>query len=136
METLPGAVVVHDLSSQLIYIMLQKDVNERDTRNGFSSVSQILNGAQQPMFVVVDIRTNPDFPLASAVKAALEEGVYCHPMLQEWLVIGDNPLARVTEFLLKSATGRSNVRWFSTEAQLADYVALRQLEHTNETVVV
>jgi hypothetical protein len=43
-------------------------------------------------------------------------------MVREWLVIGNNWMARTIEGTLAKMTGKKNVRWFKTEADIFAYL--------------
>lgn len=109
---------------QGLKMIWQQKVDDADVRTAFRTIMRTLNDAQVPIVVVVDLRADPKFPL----RATLEEGrgPYKHPMLEEWLIIGSNWTARAIERTLTSLTGRKNVRWFNTEAEVMDYLSRKQ----------
>ena len=121
METLPTVAVEFHPDSRAIRMNWQNRVREQDVRIAFEKINLVLNGHGQPLYVVVDIRANPNFPLNATITGALF-GPFRNPLLQAWLIIGMNPLARIIERTLKSVTGRSNVFWFSDDAEVQAYL--------------
>jgi hypothetical protein len=95
--------------------------NVQDIRKAFSDITAHLSYDEQSLYVVVDISSNPRFPLFDTVIHCLT-GPFKHENLREWLVVGDSPAARQIESLLSRVTGRSNIRWFGTEAQAMAYL--------------
>jgi len=114
-------VVVKHLDSRTILMAWAKVVTHLDVKEAFKEVDAILNKAEQEMFVVVDISTNPNFPITATVTGALF-GPYRNPKLREWLIVGSNAMAHSIERTLANITGRSNVRWFTTQAEAYVYV--------------
>ena len=92
-----------------------------DVTDAFKDINHLLNISSEPLFVIVDIRSNPNFPLSATLNGALF-GPYRNPVLREWLIIGSNPLAHMIERILSEVTGRKNVRWFTTDADANAYV--------------
>lgn len=99
----------------------QHQVKYYDVRDAFRGIEAKLNTSTQPLYVVVDITRSPNFPLNATVGEAAA-GPYRNPNLVEWLIIGSNRGARMIEHLLSSITGRHNVRWFKTEAEVIAYL--------------
>jgi hypothetical protein len=99
----------------------QRQVIEQDVREAFQVINTCLNEADGQMWVMVDLLSNPNFPLGATIQGALC-GPYRNPKLREWLIIGSNPLARVIARTLAGVTGKSNVRWFDTEADGLAYL--------------
>lgn len=92
--------------------------NQRDVSDAFQQINAALEKAQSPLYVVVDLRANPAFPLQSTIFGALP--AYRHPMLHQWLIVGKNRAAQIIESTLSISTRRKNVLWFDTmEAALA-----------------
>lgn len=97
-------------------------VSDADVRNSFKQINNLLAAAKHPMFVVVDITADPNFPIAATLTGALF-GPYRNPNLREWLIIGSNTAAHFIERTLSGATGRVIVRWFENESEVEAYVA-------------
>lgn len=88
----------------------------------FREITRLLEKMGPGTYVIVDLLTNPKYPLTATINGALF-GPFRDPRLQAWLIVGvNNPLARMVEHTLKSVSGRSNVHWFDTEAQALAYI--------------
>ncbi len=98
----------------------QQQVAPADVVAAFQAITTALNASDQPMFVIVDLLSNPQFPLVTTIHEALTP--YRHPHLQEWLVVGSNWMAQAVEGALSKITKQKNVRWFSSEADAVDYL--------------
>jgi hypothetical protein len=107
-----------------VQMIWEHTVTPDDVSTAFRQVNQLLTASEIPLFVIVDIRNNPNFPVSTTVNSAIF-GPYRNPSLEEWLMLGTSPLARTIERILASVTGRGNVRWFSTEDEVSEYL-LRQ----------
>lgn len=122
METPNKTVHVEDFGEfPAVKMTWQREVNYPDLSDAFRQIEEKLNNSAQPLYVVVDITRNPNFPLNTTVAEAAA-GPYRNPKLVEWLVIGSNLGARMIERLLSSITGRHNVRWFKSEAEVIAYL--------------
>lgn len=122
METPSKTVHVEDFGEfPAVKMTWQREVNYPDLSDAFRKIEEKLNNSVQPLYVVVDITRNPNFPLNTTVAEAAA-GPYRNPKLVEWLVIGSNLGARMIERLLSSITGRHNVRWFKSEAEVTAYL--------------
>ncbi len=99
----------------------QRQVNAQDVERAFTAITDILKEASSPMYVVVDLLSNPNFPIGATLNAALF-GPYRNPKLKEWLIIGSNSMAQFIERTLASVTGHRNVRWFKTQEEVSAYL--------------
>ncbi len=88
----------------------------------FKQVNEILNASVLPMFVIVDIRSDPKFPVTATLSGALF-GPQSNKKLRGWLVIGTSVTARFIDRTLVGATGRSLVDWFDDDAQVDAFLA-------------
>ncbi|MBI1276689.1 MAG: hypothetical protein GC179_01040 [Anaerolineaceae bacterium] len=113
-------VITEQIDSNIIKMTWANKVNDNDVRKSFKEINQILNDSARPMFVMVNIMSDPQFPIGATLTSALF-GPYRHPRLQEWLIVGTNRTAQFIERTLAAATGNSNVRWFTDEAEAIDY---------------
>ena len=75
-----------------------------------------MDAADQPVHVLVDLRSNPNFPMRVTVMDVLE-GPARHCKMGDWLVIGANRLAKVIGSVVSRVTRRENIRWYDTEEQ-------------------
>lgn len=98
-------------------------VHGQDVQKAFRDLYNILNAAEEPIYVFVDLRERPNFPLADTLRGALD-GPFRHPKLKEWLVIGSSPMAHTIGRMLTSMTRRNNIKWFDTEAEAIDYLKI------------
>jgi hypothetical protein len=98
----------------------QHKVVDKDVITAFESITTALNNSKDPLYVVVDLLNNPNFPLMVTIQNALEP--YRHPQLQEWLIVGSNWMARTIEGTLSKITRHKNVRWFDTEDDALNYL--------------
>lgn len=92
-----------------------------DVKLAFAHVTHILNASHQPMYVIVDIRSNPKFPFASTLQGA-SFGPQISANFLGWLVIGTSLTARFIDHTLASMTGKFLVHWFQTEEQAASFI--------------
>jgi hypothetical protein len=99
----------------------QHDVVEADVAPAFAKISAALDASKRPMYVVVDLLSNPRFPIMTTVQEALAP--YRDPMLKEWLIVGSNWMAKAIESTLARITRHKNVRWFKTEAEALAYLS-------------
>ncbi|MCU0465554.1 MAG: hypothetical protein MUF38_13420 [Anaerolineae bacterium] len=97
---------------QALLMRWERDVRPGDTREAFRQLLQRLNQTATPLYVVVDIQSQPRFNLSETVGAALM-GPFSHDKLAEWLVVGSTPVARTISSTLSAFTNRKNIRWFN-----------------------
>ncbi|MBX3064138.1 MAG: STAS/SEC14 domain-containing protein [Anaerolineae bacterium] len=98
----------------------QHNVQTQDVYTAFHKIEMELRKSDQPLYVVVDLLSDPRFPLKATVDGARVS--YRHPRLAEWLIIGSNWLARAIERALASVTNKRNVRWFDSEDAALAYL--------------
>lgn len=98
----------------------QHDVVEADVAPAFAKISAALDATKRPLYVVVDLLSNPHFPIMTTVQEALVP--YRDPMLKEWLIVGSNWMAKAIESTLARITRHKNVRWFKTEVEALAYL--------------
>lgn len=102
-------------------------VRAEDVRPAFETIVAMLNSSSTPLAVLVDITSEPDFPLVETMTQALI-GPYQHANLSEWLIVGVTSKAHIIEEFLVKVTGRENVRWFDSESAALCY--LRKLNRS------
>jgi hypothetical protein len=117
----------------VIGMIWRKDVLDRDVQAAFVRINQYLNELPAPVYVLVDIRCSPHFPLITTIKGALS-GPFTHPHLLAWLIVGKNSMAQVIEHTLSTFTGRHNVLWFTDMASVSDYLIRAAAFAREETV--
>lgn len=96
-------------------------VDKDDVRTAFADMTQYLHEARRPLYVIVDLRKNPVFPLAETITACFW-GPFRHTMLAEWLVVGSSPPARTIGRTLVGISRRDNIRWLQTMEQAEEYL--------------
>lgn len=110
-----------DWNPCLIKMVWQRNVLPSDVRPAFKKITDYLDQNPEPVYVLVDITSNPKFPLAETMTHALV-GPQRHKNLAGWLVIGSNPMAKLIERFLVSVTGRHIIYWFEDEQSVYDYL--------------
>ena len=83
----------------------------------------ILREADEPQYIVIDVRNNPNIPLVETVNAVLA-GPWKHPKFAEWLVIGDNWNVRLVERMLCRIDSEQQVQWFTDDGEVLAYLDL------------
>jgi hypothetical protein len=104
-----------------LVMLWEHDIRTEDVQPAFDTITQHLNAADAPMYVLVDLLKDPQFPLLETISGALW-GPFRNPMLKEWLVIGSNNLAHVIARMLMNATRRNNIRWFKSYDEAKAYM--------------
>ncbi len=105
----------------------QRSIAPTDVRAAFQQIVAFMEESEQPVHVVVDITSNPRFPLLDTIYGALVP--FRHRNMGFWLIIGSNRLAYTIERSLVSLTGHAIVRWLETEEDaLVDLQAMSQAE--------
>lgn len=108
-----ATITVQPLSAHPHHVLMtwEQHILINDVREAFRSILQMLNEADHPVFVVVDIRSNPRFPVTQTIAEAIEP--YRHERAIGWLIVGHNLLARSIERVLAAITQRHVVTWFA-----------------------
>jgi hypothetical protein len=121
-------VVVEPLDDEpALRMTWQQNVTYTDLKQAFADIHKRLNESATPLYVIVDISSHPKFPLSATVAEAAA-GPYRNPKLIEWLVIGSDGMARLIANLLGALTGRRNVKWFQSEAEVLAYMEERRIK--------
>ncbi len=102
-------------------IIWRDSLKDAEVIDSFAEINNALAQADQPIFIVFDLTANPTYPLLTTVHEALP--AYRHDMVREWLIIGNNWMARTIEGTLAKMTGKKNVRWFKSEADVLAYLS-------------
>jgi hypothetical protein len=77
------------------------------------------------VYVVVDILSNPQFPMLETINEAMT--VQRNPKLGGWVVVGNSTLARLIATTLKNVSRRDNVRWFKDHDAAQHFLAERRV---------
>ena len=124
----PSTVHVEPVEGHNALSMIwQENVTKADVKAAFKAIEARLQTTESPLFVIVDITANPNFPLLETINAALF-GPYRHPRLKEWLIIGANRSAQMIERVLAGSVVRKNVRWFTNADEALVYLNETQNE--------
>ncbi len=99
----------------------QHHIERADLQPAFQQITAALQQSTCPLYVIVDLSHDPQFPIVDTMMGALR-GPFRHPQLAEWLVCGSNSSARMIGSLLTKATRRNNIRWFADEAEALAYL--------------
>src|SRR5262245_1565121 len=73
----------------------QGHVTTADVAIAFRRVADALDSADQPMYVIVDLLSNPQFPTMNAVHETLPS--LQNTRLKQWLVVGSSWMAKSLE---------------------------------------
>lgn len=82
----------------------------------FRDLQSYLDAARNPLPIVFDMSQCTRFSAPDALRGALF-GPFRHPLVDEWLIIGADALARNVGRVLTNVTGIDNIRWFFTHEQ-------------------
>ena len=104
----------------VLKIIWRNSLKDDEVIRSFGEINNALAQADQPIFVIFDLTANPTYPLLTTVHEALP--AYRNDMVRQWLLIGNNWMARTIEGTLTKMTGKKNVRWFKTEADVLAYL--------------
>ena len=118
---LPSVSVEPMQSAQALHMIWQKNVQKADVHAAFQRIQDELQSRNAPLYVIVDITSQPNFPMFETLNAAMS-GPYRNTLLKEWLVVGTNRVAQTIERVLAGSMGRDNVRWFTSEAEALAYL--------------
>jgi hypothetical protein len=119
---LTPTVRVESISPTIIKMSWDKIVRVPDVDQAYREINRLLNLAPRPIFVLVDISCNPQFPVGATIKGALL-GPHQNPKLQAWLVVGTSVIGHMIDHILTKVTRRKIVVWFNTETEALGYAA-------------
>lgn len=121
--TPPEPVTVTPFQGHPALVMYWPRVIERESiKTAFHKIVEALDTSEVPLYIIVDLQANPDFPMTDTIQGAYF-GPYRHANLAEWLVVNTNILGRMIGNTLASITRRHNIKWFDTMEE-----AVRHLE--------
>jgi hypothetical protein len=109
------------------WMIWDKQIAVADVAPAFKKLTAILDKAETPVHVLVDLRSDPAIPLSLTTTEALA-GPFRHRMMGEWLVIGKNWRAEVVADVVSKVGLRMNISWFETADD-----ALARLRELNVT---
>ena len=99
----------------------QHRIDPKDLQPVFQQITDRLNKTKTPLYVMIDLSNDPQFPIVDTMMSALR-GPFRHPQMAEWLVFGSNRSARMIGSLLTKATRRENIRWFNSEEEALSHL--------------
>lgn len=120
-------IVIKQIDEHRIDMIWPSSVSMEDVRSAFSEITSILNTNHLPMFIIVDIRANPKFPVSTTLASAYY-GPYRAANFREWLIIGTSTTARFIGATLNSITGKNLVCWFDDKDSAEKYLSDRMGE--------
>jgi hypothetical protein len=88
-------------------------IERESIKEAFRTLVTALDNTDAPLYILVDLHANPDFPMTETIQGAYF-GPFRHLYLAEWLVVNSNILGRMIGNTLASITRRDNIRWFDT----------------------
>lgn len=124
MTSLTVQIIPYEQDRRAVIMIWQREVIQTDVTVAFRDLVNRLDQSPEPLYVIVDLRADPRFPLMETFRGALN-GPFRHPRLAEWLVVGANSVARSIGSALMSITGRANIHWFSTFEEALVHLAAR-----------
>lgn len=123
-----ATVILEEVHPRLLKMVWQTRANSIDVRNTFEQICDYLGNTEDSVWIIVDITANPNMSLTSTVFPAMNAQKMAN--LEAWLVLGRNKTAEVIGRTLSSITGKKNIQWFETEAELKQYLAALNIDQT------
>lgn len=117
MESLPS-VRVSPVEGYHNAYWLQWDsvVKEMDIAPAFQKLTKLLDDASGLVYVIVDLRANPNMPVAATMQETMA-GPFRHENMGEWIVIGQNWRAEMIANVITKVGLRTNITWVKTEEE-------------------
>ena len=98
----------------------EKSPTVEDVHAAFDEINTVLNSASQKVWIVVDISSDPNFPLSATLPRASQ--AHRHENMGDWLVIGQNTIAKFIGATI-STLSSSKVIWFDSELAAIRHLA-------------
>lgn len=98
-------------------------VDRADVSPAFRQLTQALDESPDSLWIVVDLRQNPNLPLHETISSTLW-GPSRHDQLRGWLVLGSSSTAQLIGRTLTKITGRFNIQWFETMDQAIEHMQM------------
>jgi hypothetical protein len=96
-------------------------IERNSIKEAFRTIVEALDESDVPLYIIVDLSANPDFPMTETIQGAYF-GPFRHRLLAEWLVVNTNMLGRMIGNTLTSITRRHNIRWLDTMEDATAYL--------------
>ena len=90
-----------------------EEVSMTEVEHKFRELNDMLDEADRPVFIVVDIRRNQVMPVATTFANAVFRG-HRHPNLSAWLVVGTHAAAQKISNMLNNMSRQSKIQWFDS----------------------
>ena len=100
-------------------------VEEHDIAVAFRSIASTLKKSEYPIDVIVDISSNPHFPMQTVISEALS-GPFNYPHMGTWVVVGTSRAAHIVSNVLNRLSGQEKVFRFSTQEEALSHLAAHQ----------
>lgn len=108
------------------------EIDEHDIAVAFRAVASELRKAQQPIHVIVDISSNPRFPMQTVISETLG-GLFNQPQMGTWVVVGVSRAAHIVTNVLNRLGHRDKVFRFATEEEALSHLAARQPQRFDQS---
>lgn len=92
-----------------------------DVSLAYQQITTELDQSETPKYIIVDLTHNPNMPLSETLQGVLS-GPHKHPMLKQWLVIGDHSVGHMVANVLTITTGKGKIAWFDTLENAYDHI--------------
>lgn len=115
------------INKNTIELTPTREPTTSDVFAAFQQVKMVINQARYPTYVIVDLRQNPDLPMALTVRMIHQ--VNQNPMMAGWLLVGA-ALEHQMQGTQVSTYGRPPLYWFRTYEG-----ALGYLEELTDAVI-
>lgn len=96
------------------WLRWNKQVIEADIAPAFHKLTAALDAANSPVYVIVDLRQDPNMPVAATMQETMA-GPFRHENMGHWLVIGQNWRAEMIANVITKVGLRTNITWVKTE---------------------
>lgn|SRR5574341_141003 len=97
------------------------DPSDGDVQAAFQQITALLDGAETPQYVVVDLSADPRIPIMSTFHELIF-GPLRHPKLAKWLVVGHNRRSQVIASLMATVDAGHTIYWFDDEEEVGAYL--------------
>jgi len=98
-------------------------VEEHDIAVAFRTIASFLKQSTQRIDVIVDISSNPHFPMQTVISETLG-GPFNHPQMGMWVVVGVSRAAHIVANVLSRLGSRDRVFRFATQQEALSYLAV------------
>ncbi len=100
----------------------QRHLDVEDVRLALDSIAAVLDAASEPLSLLMDTRSYPNFPLMTMIQGMLN-GPLRHPHLDRCVIVGGSTQARILAKTLGDMMRRRDVHWFANDQLALEYLA-------------